>query len=168
MKNNNHIQVIPNDVLAQAQTKIDEAMEILASYLMSLTPDERRKMPKAGRKSINFVEKSFEYAKQNPGLVPAFLDMETFGIDVEGSRRLWTLINSVRQLEQHLCDTEMSAGSEAYQAALKFYSFVKMAAKQNLMGAKTVFQELKVRFPRRKRKADESSPTPAVKESPQP
>ena len=137
MKNNNHAQIIPTDVLTQAQAKIDEVQGILAPYLQSLTPAQRRRIPKTGRKTISFVEKSYDFAKQNRNLVPTYLDMEAFGTDVEGSRMLWTLINSVRQLEQHLSDTEMTAGSEAYQAALQFYNFVKMAAKQNLLGANT-------------------------------
>ena len=168
MKNNNHVQVIPKDILTQAQAKIDEAMEVLAPYLLSLTPTERRKIPKTGRKTINFVEKAYDFAKQTPTLVPAYLDIKTFGTDVEGSRSLWTLINSVRQLEQHLCDTEMSAGSEAYQAALKFYNFVKLAASQNLLGAKAVFQTLKTRFPQKGRqKSSETVPMPPSEETPQ-
>jgi hypothetical protein len=34
-----------------------------------------------------------------------------------------------------------------YQAALVFYKSVKMAAEQNVPGAKTVYEELKARFP---------------------
>ncbi|MCL2206176.1 MAG: hypothetical protein FWB82_06625, partial [Treponema sp.] len=115
-----------------------------------------------------FVEKAHDFAKQNPDLVPAYLDMKLFKADVEGSRGFWTLINSVRQLEQHLCDTEMTAGSEAFQAALMFYNYIKLAASQNLLGAKAIYQELKTRFPRRRRrKAEESQPALAKQEAPQ-
>jgi hypothetical protein len=41
----------------------------------------------------------------------------------------------------------MTAGSEAYQAALVFYKSVKMAAAQDIPGAKAVYEELKTRFP---------------------
>jgi hypothetical protein len=41
----------------------------------------------------------------------------------------------------------MIAGSEAYQAALMFYKSVKMAAAQDIPGAKAVYEELKTRFP---------------------
>ncbi|GHU43561.1 hypothetical protein FACS1894190_14190 [Spirochaetia bacterium] len=47
---------------------------------------------------------------------------------------------------------EMAAGSKAYQAALVFYSSVKVAAAQDVPGAKAVYDELKTRFPSGKRK----------------
>jgi len=169
MKKNNHAHVVPDDVLAQAQAKIDEARAILDPYLLALTPEERRILPKMGPKTIGFVEKAHDFAKQNPNLVPPYLNMELFKVDVEGSRGFWTLINSIRQLEQHLCDTEMTAGSEAYQAALTFYNFIKLAASQNSLGAKAIHQELKTRFPRRRRrKADESPSALARPEAAQP
>lgn len=50
----------------------------------------------------------------------------------------------------------MTAGSEAYQAALVFYKSVKMAAAQDVPGAKAVYEELKTRFPGGKRKTGET------------
>jgi len=155
MKNNKHTQAIPNDVLAQVQAKTDEIRELLAPYMLAMTPAERRGLLKMGPKTINFVEKSYDFAKQNPNLVPPFLDMGIFGNDFGNAHGLWTLVNSLRQLYQNANDTEMAAGSEALQAALVFYNSVKKAAAQNVPGAKAVNQELKVRFPRGKRKASE-------------
>jgi hypothetical protein len=40
----------------------------------------------------------------------------------------------------------MTSGSEAYQAALVFYNSVKMAARQDIPGAKAVYEELRKRF----------------------
>jgi hypothetical protein len=59
------------------------------------------------------------------------------------------LLNSVQQLEEAIDNTEMTAESEAYQAALVFYKSVKMAAAQDIPGAKAVYKELKTRFPQR-------------------
>ena len=47
----------------------------------------------------------------------------------------------------------MTAGSEAYQAALAFYSAVKSAAAQDVPGAKAVYEELRERFPGHRRKS---------------
>jgi hypothetical protein len=47
----------------------------------------------------------------------------------------------------------MIAGSEAYQAALVFYSAAKVAAAQDIAGAKTVYEELRTRFPGRRKPA---------------
>jgi hypothetical protein len=156
MKDNKHIQAIPQDILTQAQTKINEVKTLLAPYIVALTPSERHELPKMGEKTISFVEKAYDFAQQNPNLVPPYLDMTAFGTDFEDAHGLWTLVNSIRQIEENASDTEMTAGSEAYQAALVFYKSVKMAAAQDIPGAKAVYEELKTRFPGGKRKTGET------------
>ncbi|MDR1400354.1 MAG: hypothetical protein LBJ41_10565 [Treponema sp.] len=140
------------------QTKIDEAKALLAPYALALTPVERRELPKMGEKTIGFVEKAYDFARQNPGLVPPYLDLDAFGVDFADAHGLWTLLNSVRQLEEAIDDTEMTAGSETYQAALVFYNSVKMAAAQDIPGAKAVYEELKTRFPQTGRPKPASKP----------
>ena len=152
MKENAHAQAIPQNILAVAQTKIQEVMTLLSPYMLALTAAERQGMPKMGEKTIAFVEKAHGFAKQNPNLVPAYLEMDAFDIDFGDAHGLWKLHNLVSQLETVIDDTEMTAGSEAYQAALIFYKSVKMAAAQNIPGAKAVYEELKTRFPVVKRK----------------
>jgi hypothetical protein len=156
MKDNKHVQAIPQDVLTQAQTKINEVAALLAPYFVALTPSERHELPKMGEKTIGFVEKAYDFAKQNPNLVPPYLDIVAFGVDFGDAHGLWTLVNSIRQLDENTSDTEMAAGSEAYQAALVFYKSVKMAAAQDIPGAKAVYEELKTRFPGGKRKGGET------------
>ncbi|MDR0645009.1 MAG: hypothetical protein LBG05_08960 [Treponema sp.] len=156
MKDNKHIQAIPSTVLTQAQTKIDEVKALLAPYMTALTSAERHELPKMGEKTIGFVEKAFDFARQNPNLAPPYLDLDAFGVDFGDAHGLWTLVNSIRQLDENTSDTEMAAGSEAYQAALVFYKSVKMAAAQDVPGAKAVYEELKTRFPGGKRKSGET------------
>jgi hypothetical protein len=96
MKDNKHIQAIPQDILTQAQTKISEVKALLAPYIVALTPSERHELPKMGEKTISFVEKAFDFARQNPNLVPPYLDMTAFGTDFEDAHGLWTLVNSIR------------------------------------------------------------------------
>jgi hypothetical protein len=111
-----------------------------------------------GEKTISFVEKAYDFARQNPGLVPLYLGLDAFGVDFADARGLWTLLNSIQQLEEAIDDTEMTAGSEAYQAALVFYKSVKMAAAQDIPGAKAVYDELKTRFPQRGRRREADGP----------
>jgi hypothetical protein len=47
------------------------------------------------------------------------------------------------------------AGSEAYQAALSFYNYVKVLAAQDVPNAKAVYEELKKRFPHARHKSAE-------------
>ena len=117
---------------------------MLAPYILALPPAERHGLPKMGEKTISFVEKAYDFAGQNPGLVPPYLEIDAFGVDFSDAHGLWT-----RQMEEGIDDTEMIAGSEAYQAVLVFYHSVKAAADQNIPGAKAVYEELKTRFPQR-------------------
>jgi hypothetical protein len=101
-----------------------------------------------GEKTIGFVEKANDFAKQNPNLVPPYLEMSAFGTDFTDAHGLWTLHNMVLQLEEGIGDTEMSAGSEAYQAALVFYKSVKMAAVRHTQ-CKSSLRRTENPFPRR-------------------
>jgi hypothetical protein len=156
MKENTHVQAIPQDILTQVQTKVQEVLTLLSSYLLALTPAERQGMPKMGEKTIGFVEKAHDFAQQNPNLVPPYHEIAAFSTDFADAHGLWTLHNIVLQLEEGISDTEMAAGSEAYQAALVFYKSVKMAAAQDIPGAKAVYEGLKTRFPGGKRKTGET------------
>jgi len=151
MKKNKHTQAIPENILAQAQTKIVEAISLLQPYLLALTPAEKQELPKMGPKTLNFVEKSHQAAHENLSLVPPYLEMGAFDVDFADAHGLWKLYNRIRQLEESVADTQMTAGSEAFQAALVFYSSVKVATSNGVKGAKAVYEELKKRFPRPKK-----------------
>jgi hypothetical protein len=148
-----HAVFIPADILAQVQNLAKQANDLLVPYATPLTPAERRAMAKMGEKTLSFVEKAHEFAKQNPNLVPPFLDMTAFDTDFADAHNLWTVLLVSQQLHENMDDTTMVAGSEAYQAALVFYNSVKMAARQDIPGAKAVYEELKKRFPGPKRKS---------------
>ncbi|MDR0754630.1 MAG: hypothetical protein LBF04_04500 [Prevotellaceae bacterium] len=152
---NNHSVPIPPQVLAQAQAKIDEANALLAPYLTVLTPSERHALPKMGDKTLSFVEKALDYAHHYPQLCPSYLNLEEFEIDMADATGLRTLLISTKQLADSIDDTSMTAGSEAYQAALAFYNAVKTAVAQDVPGAKEVYNDLKSRFPHVKRKKEE-------------
>jgi hypothetical protein len=79
--------------------------------------------------------------------------MAAFDIDFADAHNLWSLFLLTQQLHENVDDTTMVAGSEAYQAALVFYNSVKMAARQDISGAKAVYEELKKRFPGHKHRS---------------
>jgi hypothetical protein len=159
-----HANLIPVDVLAQAKGLLQQAETLLLPYVTPLTPAERRSKAKMGEKTLSFVEKSHEFATENPNLVPPFLDMAAFDIDFADAHNLWSLFLLTQQLHENVDDTTMVAGSEAYQFALVFYNSVKMAARQDIPGAKAVYEELKKRFPGHKHKSGDGSSTEADSE----
>ena len=144
-----HNVAIPADVLARAQSLANDMADLLKPYLFSLTPAERKERLKLGDKSLAFTEKSYDFAQANPSFVPSYLDMEMFGIDMKDTTGLRTLQITLGQIEIGIDDTVMISGGEAYNEALVFYSAVRLAAKQNVLGAKAIYEELKTRFPGR-------------------
>jgi hypothetical protein len=48
-----------------------------------------------------------------------------------------------------LDDTMVLTGSEAYLAVLAFYNYIKGAAKANVTGVQTIYDDLNARFPGR-------------------
>jgi hypothetical protein len=151
MKSDKHITEIPEAVLTQIHTQISGILTSLQPYVTALTPQERRDMLKMGDKSLAFVEKAHGYAHENAALVPNYLDMVAFDVDFNDAHGLWTILNLVKQLEESLEDTVMTAGSEAFHTALVFYNAAQQAAKLDVPGAKAIYEDLKTRFPGGKR-----------------
>ena len=132
--------------------KISAAINVIKAempYLLNLTVDDRQSLLKMGDKTVSFVNKSLEYAKQNPQAVPAFLDVAEYEKDVLLVNALIKVLYPLQQLLESVDDTTMIAGSEAYAAALVFYNSAKAAAKAGVPGMKTVVDDLSARFPGR-------------------
>ncbi|GHU22133.1 hypothetical protein FACS1894164_03880 [Spirochaetia bacterium] len=158
MKENKHHTAIPEQVITQISDALTTIQTLLEPYAIALTPQERHSLLKMGDKSLAFVEKCHEFIHENPLLAPSYLDLALFDVDFADAHGLWGIQNKVRQLQETLDDTVMIAGSEAFHAALAFYNNVQRAAKQDVPGAKAIYENLKSRFPggRRKRGSDET------------
>ena len=136
----------------EAKKEIFEAIEIINKNLpelISISKDDKASLPKMGDKSVAFVTKALHYAEVNKEVTPGFLDVEEFRKDVEAVRNLSQILNPLQQLVEKLEDTATVAGSEAYIAALTFYSVVKNAVKLDVPGTKTIYEDLCNRFPGR-------------------
>ncbi len=120
--------------------------DIMKKYIIALSPDERQRKAKMGEKSVNFVEKVTEYAISNPELVPSYMKVEDLIIDFKAVSDLTSIFRPTEQLASGLNDTMLLCGSEAYTNALVFYNYTKQAAKDNVPGAKIIYEDLKKRF----------------------
>lgn len=136
-------------ISAEAITNIQAAIATIEQNLptlINLTKEERHQLPKMGDKTIAFVSKNLEYAKQNAQIVPSFLDLAEFEKDVNAVTSINKVLISLQQLVEKLDDTILLSGSEAYSAALVFYNAVKSAAKAGVPGMKTIYDDLQTRF----------------------
>ncbi len=159
-------QVTPTLTAADQETILAAvgAIREKLPFLVSLSPAERQVISKMGGKTQGFTKQAFEIAAQNPGIMPASLNIERLR-EVE---RLFESLSAIKlaidQLQKQVNDTTMKVGSEAFAAARTIYAL----AKGGLGGAnlKTAADELAKRFTRRSKTAP--SEPPVVKPEPLP
>ncbi len=87
-------------------------------FLIDLSAEERKALPKMGDKSRAFVSKALEVATQNPNFLPRSFALEEMRKDVLLFEALYPLLLSLTQVQELVDDTYMAVGSEAYAAAL--------------------------------------------------
>ncbi len=141
---------IPDEVIIEATSKLNDVVNIFKPYLIALTPTERQELPKMGDGTLPFVQKCLGYCQTNPEFAPAFIDFAGLFADMKIYEQLLPLYRVVLQLENKLNDTSMEAGAESYISALAYYNSVKMAAKSDVPGAKAIYEDLKKRFAKEK------------------
>ena len=138
---------IPDAVLKKALDYFQQGADELRPYLESLTPEERSAMLKMGAKTVDFVQKAYGYARNNPKFVPDFLDLEEFTRDSAALTGLTPIQQLLAGLALDTESTMMLAGSDAYAAALIIYNNVKFLAKNKQPGAQAAYDDLSTQFP---------------------
>jgi hypothetical protein len=138
---------------------IQKLMEIndLMPFLSSLTLDEKKRLPKMGKRRFKFVQDALEYAEKYPGLVPPYVDVTEQRGDMELTGKLFEIMEIMGPLWEKITDTHMAVGAEAFAASRAFYQSVKTAGYQGVPGVKSIIRDLGVIF----EKSSPSTPTPA-------
>ena len=152
---------IPDQVIAEVHGKLNEVEQMLKPFLIALTPDERRELPKMSDGTLPFVQKSLDYCRSNPEFAPAFVNFNGLASDMRVFEQLTPIYRIVLQLENKLNDTTMEAGAESFVSSLSYYNSVKYAARLDSPGAKAIYEDLKKRFI--KTKPNDQSGTDAKK-----
>jgi hypothetical protein len=156
MSNENRISlVIPDEVVAGAKQHFTEAAQMLAPYLINLSPEETKALPKMGDKSYSFVTKGLEYLKIPETPIPPYSNVDELNIDLKGYDTIRQILQTIMPTIDKLEDTMALSGSEAYVAVLAFYNYIKGAAKAGVPGAQTILDDLSARFPGRPPKKTE-------------
>ncbi|MEQ8550087.1 MAG: hypothetical protein RIC03_19385 [Cyclobacteriaceae bacterium] len=147
MSTGNAISIeIPQADIDAVKAALATIQTTLAPYVLALTPEQRKTIPKMSDGTVPFVSKVMDYATSDPQFTPPYMDVPEMKKDFDATLALLPLLRTVDQIEDNLNDTTMLAGSEAFIAALSYYNSVKMAAKMNIPGAKAIFDDLRVRF----------------------
>jgi hypothetical protein len=91
---------------------------------------------------------------ENPSLRPNFIDEADYTIDYRDAMDLRTAAINIAQANDALSDLLLISGSEAYQASLGVYANLATQAERNIGNAKTLYGELRKRFPRRRQSGE--------------
>ena len=149
MSTQNQISIeIPQAVIDQVMTKLQECKTALAPYLQGLTAEERQSFFKLGNKTVATVQKTKTYVDTNPEFVPAYMNRSEFIKDEKVVSQLQPIVNLTAQLNSDTDDTMMLAGSEALQSALLYYGQVREAHSKGVPTAKPIYDDLSERFKR--------------------
>ncbi|MCC5644862.1 hypothetical protein LC607_18330 [Nostoc sp. CHAB 5824] len=140
------------DAVLQAISTIKEKLP----FLVDLSSDDRKTLPKMGDKSRAFVSKALEMAAQNPEFLPRSFDLDEMRKDVQLFEALYPVLLSLTQLQELVDDTSLAVGSEAYAAALQVYNYAKASGKG--AGLDGVVVEMRQRFARKAVKAEYKEP----------
>ncbi|MEH2232065.1 MAG: hypothetical protein V7K71_20985 [Nostoc sp.] len=135
----------------QAITTIREKLP----FLIDLTTEERKALPKLGDKSRAFVSKALEIGTQNPDFLPRSFDLNEMRQDIELFEALYPILLSLTQLQELVDDTSVAVGSEAYAAGLMVYNYAKVSGKG--AGLESMVDDLGRRFARKAKKVQPQS-----------
>ncbi len=152
MQENNFELTISADEETQISAALKTLEDVLLPKLVVLEKSEKHDLLRMGDKSVAFVDKSLEVAKQDATLLSTFVDVNAFELDVASINKLRSYGYKFDRLSSAINDSYTLAGHEAYNASLMVYSLMKNAAKMGHPGAKEKVEELKQRFPRGRRK----------------
>jgi len=119
----NRVSATLSDADRKAVLDAIETIRTKLSFLIDLTPEQRRSLPKMGDKSRAFVAKALAIAQHNSDFLPRSFSVEEFERDVALAEALLPIMVSLTRLQEQVTDTYTEVGSEAYSASLAVYQY---------------------------------------------
>ena len=84
MPKDNRIAIqIPEAEIDESNAAIEALKTKLQSYLIALTPDDRKILPKMIIKTLPFVDKTLDYAQSSPQFASQYMNIPEMKIDIE-------------------------------------------------------------------------------------
>ena len=155
----NHISATLSQADRMAVLEALNTIRAKLPFLVDLSLEERKALPKMGDTGRGFVMQALQVAEQNPDILPRSFDVAEMRKDVELLDALLPIVTASAQLNELLDDTYTAVGSEAYASALLVYQFVRAAGKGAALDG--ALDALGQRFARKSRPSPVSNPPAA-------
>ena len=133
--------ISPEDLQA-VKDMIASINELLEPYLITLSPEERDKLLEMSEQCEPFVAKVMDYAVTNPEFLPPFVQIEDVKKDWHDSSSFLSIFRSIQKLESNLSDTVRVISSDAFETALIYFNWVKLATEMNVPYSKIICDDL--------------------------
>lgn len=103
-------------------------------------------MTKVDDARLPFVEKTIEYGRQQPKIVPPFTSLDEYSRDLALYKSLQNIDRELSSLSEMVKDTRTAAGTDVFQAALSIYKSTKGAVKMGIPGTQSMVDEMSKLF----------------------
>ena len=137
------------DELTQLDASLAAIEKLIKAKCISLTPDERKEYSRIGNKTENWSIKTVNYMSLKPALVPIFVSVAETSRDSAARQALMPRFNRIEAIHAAMDDALMLLGADIYQSCIAFYRNTKLMAEQNVLDAKSVYDDLSAQFPGR-------------------
>ncbi len=157
-KNKVSVKITPEKVAA-----VNDLLDKLTGefdFTVGLVSQDRKGLPKMGRKHLDLVDRSLKYAENKPEYLPNYLPLEEFKKDIDLYGWLRQVQKKLGLLSNNLKTTSMVAESEAYETARIYYNNAKLAARGGDENAEVIANELAVHFKKKSKKENTTPTTP--------
>lgn len=121
-------------------------------FLINLSLEEKRRLAKISDKRLPFAQKVIEAAKQNPELIPQYINIQELIDDFELFNQLKTISLMINSLQEKIADTQTALGNEILTSSLMIYKSFKILSKSNVPGIDSVYENLFGMLKKRNRK----------------
>jgi hypothetical protein len=108
------------------------------TFLINLSPAERKKMRKVAEKRQGYVNDVVVAVKANPTAIPPAINTVEYFKDAQLFLDLSEIMAQMMPLYEGLSDTFMASGNEAITVSDQCYGFLKQAARGNSNLSNTV------------------------------
>ncbi|MFZ4411698.1 MAG: hypothetical protein ACOYOV_01345 [Bacteroidales bacterium] len=137
------------DEISQIDNSLTAIEAVIATKVIALQSEERSQYGRVGESTQVWISKIYDYMMSKPELLPAFINVTEFNKDLKARMSILPRIARLNSIVNGLEDTSILLGADLYNAAIAYYRNIKLLAKQNIPGAKLIYEDLSLKFPGR-------------------